>query len=181
MEYQWDHSLDVKLGRINVRKINNCFRFIDDLPSLNDKSNFEKYYKHIYSTELELKKENNNNSCASFLDIYIHIENGELRTKLFHKRYNFGFDVVRMLFYCSNVPSKMLYGSIGAKFLKISRATSKTEDLSRTCKQFLSRMLIQNGQVRRTKFFFIKMIQRHQQVFIKYNKFSEEVMQAMGF
>ena len=63
-----------KLGTINVRKINNSFRFIDDLLSLNDGSTFEKHYKDIYPTELELKKENNNNSCASFLDLYIYIE-----------------------------------------------------------------------------------------------------------
>ena len=34
-----------------------------------------------------------------------------------------------------NVHSKMLYGSIGAEFLRISRATSKIEDLSLPCKQ----------------------------------------------
>ena len=61
-------------------KINNSFRFIDDLGSLNDGSTFEKHYKDIYPTELELKKENNSNSCASFLDLYIYIENGELHT-----------------------------------------------------------------------------------------------------
>ena len=170
-----------KLGIINVRKINNSFRFIDDLLSLNDGSTFEKHYKDIYPTELELKKENNSNSCASFLDLYIYIENGEFHTRLFDKRDNFGFDIVRMPFYCSNVPSKMFYGSIGAEFLRISRATSKIEDLTRNCKQLLSRMLKQNGQMRRIKFSLIKMIQRHREVFIKYNKSIEEVMQAIGF
>ena len=33
-----------KLGKINVRKINSSFRFIDDLLSLNDDSTFEKHY-----------------------------------------------------------------------------------------------------------------------------------------
>ena len=94
---------------------------------------------------------------------------------------NIGFNIVRMPFYCFNVPSKMLYGSIGAEFLRISRATSKNEDLSRNCKQLLSRMLKQNGQMRTFKFSLIKMTQRHQDVFIKYNKSIEEVMQAMGF
>ena len=42
-----------KLGTINVRKINNSFRFIDDLLSLNDGSTFEKHYKDIYPTELK--------------------------------------------------------------------------------------------------------------------------------
>ena len=111
--------------------------------SLNDDSTFEKNCKDVYPTELELKKENNSNSCASFLDLYI--ENGEFRTRLFDKRDNFGSDIVRMPFYCSNVPSKMFYGSIGAEFLRISRATSKIEDLSRNCQQLLSRMLKQNG------------------------------------
>ena len=54
-------------GTINVQKINNSFRFIDDLLSLNDDSTFEKHYKD--PTELKLKKENNSNSCAFFLDI----------------------------------------------------------------------------------------------------------------
>ena len=129
-----------KLGTISVRKINNSFRFIDDLLSLNDGSTFEKHYKDIYPTELELKKENNSSSCASFLDLYIYIGNGEFHTRLFDKRDNFGLDIVRMPFYGSSVPSKMFYGSTGAEFLRISRATSKIEDLTRNCEQLLSRM-----------------------------------------
>ena len=45
-----------KLGTINVRKINNSFRFIDDLLSLNNDSTFEKHYKDIYPTEKENNK-----------------------------------------------------------------------------------------------------------------------------
>ena len=106
-----------KLGTITVKKINNSFQFIDDLLSLNDGSTFEKHYKDIYPTELALEKENNSNSCAFFLDLYICIENGEFHTRLFDKQDNFGFDIVRMPFCCSNNPSKIFYGSIGAEFL----------------------------------------------------------------
>ena len=42
-------------------------------------------------------------------------------------------------------------------------------------------MLKQNGKMRRNKFFLIKMIQRHQDVFIKYNKSIEEVMEGLDF
>ena len=45
-----------KLGTINVRKINNSFRFTDDLLSLNNDSTFEKHYKDIYPTEKENNK-----------------------------------------------------------------------------------------------------------------------------
>ena len=113
-----------KLGTISVQKINNSFRFIGDLLSLNDDNTFEKHYNDIYLTELELKKENNSNSCASFFDIYIYVENRKFHIRLFGKRDKFGFDIVRMPFHCSNDPSKMFDGSIGAEFLRISKATS---------------------------------------------------------
>ena len=66
-----------KLGTVNTWKINNSLRIIDGLLSLNGDSTFEKYYKDIYPTELEMKRENNSNSCASFLDIFIYIKNVE--------------------------------------------------------------------------------------------------------
>ena len=44
-----------KLGIISVRKINTSFLFNDDLLSLNDDRTFEKHYKDIYPTELEVK------------------------------------------------------------------------------------------------------------------------------
>ena len=119
-----------KLGTINVQKINNSFRFIDDLLLLNDGSTFGKHYKDIYPTELELKKRNNTNSCASFLNLYIYIENGEFHTILFDKRDDFGFDIVRMPFCCSNVPCKMLYGSIGAEFLEFLEQAVKLKSYS---------------------------------------------------
>ena len=39
-----------KLGAIDIQKINNSFRFIGDLLSLNDDSTFEKLYKDVYPT-----------------------------------------------------------------------------------------------------------------------------------
>ena len=159
-----------KLGTINVWKINNFFQCPDDLLSLNDESTFDKYYKDIYPKELELKKENKNNLCTFLLDIYIYIENGEFHTKLFDKLCNFGFEIVRIPLYCSNIHNKMLRGSIGGEILGISTATSKIKDLSRTCKELLSWMLKQNRNMRRIKVFFIKMIQQHQEVSITYNK-----------
>ena len=64
-EAEW-FKAQSKLGTINVNQW-----FIDDLVSLNDGRTFEKHYKGIHPTELELRKKTNSNSPASFLDIYI--------------------------------------------------------------------------------------------------------------
>ena len=77
--------------------------------------------------------------------------------------------------------AKRSMGALEQSFLNILEATSKIEDPTRNCKQLLSRMLKQNGQMTRIKFSLIKMMQRHQEVFIKYNKLIEEVMQAIAF
>ena len=93
--------------------------------SLHDDITFEKDYKDIYPTELEVKKKININFCALFLDIYIHIENGGFHAKLFDKRDNLGFDFVRMLLYCSNVPSKMSMGALDQSFLEFLKKEVK--------------------------------------------------------
>ena len=136
--------------------------------SLNDGSTFEKQSEDIYPTELELKKENDGNSCASFLDHYIYIQNGKFYSRLFDKRDNFVFGIVRISFYCSNIPSRMFYGIIRAEFLRTSRVTTNIENFSRNCKQLLSRMVKQNWQMRNIKLSLIKIIQRHQEDLIKY-------------
>ena len=105
---------------------------------------------------------------AIFLDTNITIENGKFCTKLFDKRDNFGFDIVRMPFACSNIPGKMFYGSIGAEFLRIARATREIEDLESTCKQLLTRMSSQGGCIFKTRSTLTKMIQKHQDTFGKY-------------
>ena len=75
----------------------------------------------------------------------------------------------------------MFYGSTGAEFLRIYRATSRIEDLTCACKHLLSQMLEQNGQMWRIKFSLIKMVRRHQEIFNIYNKSIEELMKSIGF
>ena len=83
-----------------------------------------------------------------------------------------------MPFYCLNVPSKIFYASMGAEFLRISRAASKIEDLSRSCKQLNVKTRWANVE---NQNFLTKMTQRHLEVLIKYNKSIEQVMQVIGF
>ena len=110
-------KVQCKLWTINDRKINNSFGVIDDLRWLNDGSTFEKHYKDIYPTELELKKENNN-SCASFLDIYIYIENGEFHTKLFDKQDKLGSTLWRCHFTAPASLEKCSMGALEQSFLE---------------------------------------------------------------
>ena len=65
-ESKWINDLK-KQDLLLARKLSNIFRFIDDLSVVNDDDKiFEKNIKNIYPAELELTKENFDNSAAFF-------------------------------------------------------------------------------------------------------------------
>ena len=51
---------------IKPRKLFNIFRFIDDLNTINNAGIFESNFKDTYLEKLELSRENENNSEATF-------------------------------------------------------------------------------------------------------------------
>ena len=85
-----------KKDLINIRKLCNTFRFIDDLNSTNDGEEFKTNYDNIYPVELELRKENADKHEASFLDLDITTRDGEFQVVLFDKKDSFPFSTVRM-------------------------------------------------------------------------------------
>ena len=59
--------------------------------------------QNIYPAELELKKENDDDKRATFLDLDIEIRYSKFKTKLYDKRDNFDFNIIRMPYKSSNV------------------------------------------------------------------------------
>ena len=112
-ESQWVKSLK-KENLQKARRFSNTFRFIDDLLTINDDNLFLENYKEIYPPELQLNLESSGDAIT-FLDLSLTNENGHISTKLYDKRDNFPFSIVRLLFASSNIPSRMFYNCIGAE------------------------------------------------------------------
>ena len=75
----------------NFCEINFSFRYIDDVLSLNN-PDFKDYLHLIYPSELEIKETTDNSTSASYLDLYLYIDNtGRLKSKLYDKRVLFVF------------------------------------------------------------------------------------------
>jgi len=129
-----------------ARRFGSTFRFIDDLCAINDNSEFEKNFKDIYPEELDLKKENANNTEASFLDISITIDNKRFSTKLYDKRDSFPFYINRVPFLESNIPSKIFYASVSSEILRIARTTSDLHNLIPRVNSLLHRMKTQGSE-----------------------------------
>ena len=145
---------------------------------MNDDGLFERYHAEIYPAELELKKENVVNTSATFLDLDISIVNNRFQTKLFDKRDNFSFAIVRLPFLSSNMPSKMFYSSLGAEFLRICRATSKLNDVLETSCSLIKRMVNQGANNRRVQSTLIKVVNR-QNISFKYDINNNEMVERI--
>ena len=135
-----------KVDLTKARRFGNTFRFIDDLTAINDGGEFERCFPNIYPPELELKKENVGNRDATFLDLDLTITDRKFNIKLFDKRDNFPFNIVRMPFILSNMPSTIFYSSIGAEILRIARASYNMQDFITTSRTLLNRMVSQGAK-----------------------------------
>ena len=70
-----------KRDLLKARKLGTIFCFIDDLSAINDNGEFERSYKEIYPEELELGKENLDESEASFLDLSIKLKKQSISSR----------------------------------------------------------------------------------------------------
>ena len=137
------------------------FRFIDDLLTINDDNLFLKNFKNIYPPELQLNLENSGDT-VNFLDLSLTNNNGHIDVKLYDKRDNFPFSIVRLLFTSSNIPSRMFYNCVGAEILRIGRVSSSTPNFIDAAKSLIDRAKKQGGKDFKLENVLKRMYGRHQ-------------------
>ena len=179
--YWYENKYICSLSSLNdkrIYKFHSTKRFIDDLIAINDGGEFGKSFKEIYPVELELKVEHQG-SHATFLDLDITISQGKFIYKLFDKRDNFNFFIVRMPNLTSNIPSTVFYGSILSEFLRIARSTLLFEDFYPKANSLYLRMLTQGGNQRLVLKQIKKAFIRHSTAFLKFQKTPTEIVNAV--
>ena len=157
----------MSVNKMRARKFIHATRFIDDECNLNDCGEFSRSYREIYPKELELKCEHQG-THATFLDIDITIVDGLFIYKLFDKRDDFPFSIVRMPDLTGNIPDHVFYGSIMSEFLRIARCTLKLSDFIPRAQVLLKRMLTQGGSEMMVLRQICKAMSRHPEPFEKF-------------
>ena len=150
-------------------------RFIDDECNLDDCKEFSKSFSEIYPPELQLKCEHEG-IHATFLDLDISIIDDIFVYKIFDKRDDFPFTIVRMPDLNGNIPSNMYYGSIMSEFLRIARCTLLLSDFVPRAKTLYQRMINQGGSANRVLRQIRKAMLRHPEPFIKYTTSSSNII-----
>ena len=163
------------LDKDRARKFIHASRFIDDECNLNDCGEFSRSYKQIYPKELELKEEHKG-THATFLDLDITIINNIFIYKLFDKRDDFPFSIIRMPDLSGNIPAHVFYGSIMSEFLRIARCTLLLSDFIPRANALYRRMICQGGDKTRVLKQIQKAMSRHPQPFEKFSARPAEII-----
>ena len=157
----------ISTDKVRARKFLNAMRFIDDECNLNDSKEFSRSVLEIYPSHLQLKREHEG-VHATFLELDISVDNDIFVYKLFDKRDDFPFSIVRMPDLTGNIPSNMFYGSIMSEFLRIARCTLLLKDFVPRAKKLFERMTNQGGTKSRVLQQIRKAMLRHPEPFKKY-------------
>ena len=155
-------------NKIVARKFHSTNRFVDDLCALNDGGEFGKSHKKIYSKEMELKPEHQG-LHATFLEIETNIENSIFVYKLYDKRDDFPFSIVKMPYLSSNIPYNIFYNTILSEILRIARCSLLYKDFLLKARELCQRMRHQGADVIFGKASLLRFINKHSSSFRKYN------------
>ena len=169
----------MKSDSFHARLYKYAARFIDDQCNLNDSGQFKNASQTIYPPELEVKCEHEGQH-ATFLELDIVIENGLFVYKLFDKRDEFPFSIVRMPDLSGNIPDHVFYGSVMSEFLRIARATLFYHDFVPKAKELFDRMVNQNGDKHMLLLQLKKAIRNHSKTFNRFQKSTKDILIDIG-
>ena len=133
-----------------------------------------------WDEELQLKCEHQG-THATFLDLDIPIVDCIFVYKLFDKRDDFPFSIVRMPDLSGNIPAFIFYGSIMSEFLRIARCTRLIEDFIPRAKMLCERMVSQGGSKNVVIKQIRKAISRHPIPFSKFSLSPSEIISRLSW
>ena len=166
-------------GKVRARHFHASRRFIDDLCAINDGGEFGRSHPEIYPPELELKEEHAGHH-ATFLCLEIKIEGKKFIYKLYDKRDNFPFDIVRMPHMSSNIPKAIFYSALVGEFLRIGRSTLKFEHFETKAKELLKRMLSQGANPSVSHKMILKIMSKHPEDFIQFKMDHNDILESIS-
>ena len=170
--YCCEHQFQAVLCKENysaAKQNNNNSRFIDDINILNN-GVFEDQIRLIYPPEITCNRENLNDVSGHFLEIDITIHSEKFRTKIFDKRNEFAFKIVKYPDTRSNIPDSIVYNVFCAQIVRYIRVCSHFQDFLACFQILLQNFLSKGCNINILKAKLKKTLVTHKLTFCKYNK-----------
>ena len=151
-----------------IEAFNSTSRYLDDLLNI-DNNFFDSMVNRIYPSELQLNKANVSDKEASFLDLHLSISDGFFKTKIYDKRDDFDFDIVKFPFLDGDVPRSTSYGVYISQLIRFARVSSHIDDFNTRNKVLTAKLLRQGYKYNKIRKAYSKFYRRHFDIVSQYN------------
>ena len=143
-------------------------RYLDD-PLNIDKNFFHSMVNRIYPSELQLNKANASFTEISFLDLHLSISDSFVKTKIYDKRDDFDFGIVKFPFLGCDDPRSTSYGVYIFQLIRFARLSSHVDDFNTRNKVLTAKFLRQGYRYHKIRKACSKFYLRHFDIVSKYN------------
>ena len=123
----------------------------------------------IYPPELQLNKANTSDTEVPFLYLHLSISNGFVSSKIYDKRDDFDFDIVKFPFLDGDVPRRPSYGLYNSKLIRFARVCSHVDDFNTRNKCLTAKLLKQGYRYHKLRKVFSKFYRRPYELILKFN------------
>ena len=106
---------------------------------------------------------------ASFLDLLLSISDGFVKTKIYDKRDDFDFDIVKFPFLDGDVPCLASYGVYSSQIIRFARVSSHVDNFNTRNKVCTAKLLRQGCRYHKIRKAFSKFYRRHFDMVSTYN------------
>ena len=151
-----------------IEAFNSTSRYLDDLLNI-DNPYFEQMVGQIYPTELQLNKANSSDTEAPFLDLNLSITKGIVSSKIYDKRDDFNFEIVKFPFLDGDVLHSPSYGVYISQLIRFAGVCSNINDFNNINLFLTAKLLKQGYRYHKIRKAFSKFYHRHSKLIVKYN------------
>ena len=111
------------------------------------------------------------------LDLNLSISNGTVSTKIYDKRDDFDFDIVKFPFLDGDVPRRTSHGVYISQLIRFAKASSRVSDFNCRNKALTVKLLRQGYRYHKLRKTFSKFYRRHSGLVEKYNVSLRKLLQ----
>ena len=127
-----------------LKKLENVFRYQDDLISFEDNEMFNKKYKEIYPQEMILKNTNITENVVNYLDLNISINDNKYLYQKYDKTMDYNFQVIKYPNLSSNIPIKPAYGVFISQLVRLAQINDNIDGFSKDTIEIIKTLSKQN-------------------------------------
>ena len=161
------------------KKLANAFnltsRDTEDLISINN-PRFKQFFSDVYPEELVVSETSESRNVVSYLNLLIHISNGDLVCSIFDKRDAFDFDIVNFPNLSGNIPTAPAYFTYISQLIRYSRSCHNYDNFSSRHSMLAERLFHQGFSARKLMRTFYKFMGRYPELASEFNKSSSSMI-----